>query len=67
MLVLSRKLHQTIYIGDQIAVTVVGLYRDKVRLGITAPRDMEIVRNELTAPGDPRQRIELDGQPSAIS
>lgn len=45
MLVLSRKLGERIYIGDSIVVTVVDIDRGKVRLGIEAPRDIEILRD----------------------
>jgi len=52
MLVLSRKENQRIKLGDSIVVTVVRLGRDKVRLGIEAPADMLVLREELdVAPG----------------
>ena len=38
MLVLSRKLGEKIYIGDNICITVVDIDRGKIRLGIEAPR-----------------------------
>ncbi len=47
MLVLSRKENQRIKLGDSIVVTVVRLGRDKVRLGIEAPADMLVLREEL--------------------
>jgi carbon storage regulator len=47
MLVLSRKESQRIKVGDSIVVTVVRLSGDKVRLGIEAPRDMVVLREEL--------------------
>ncbi|MCE9547584.1 MAG: carbon storage regulator [Planctomycetia bacterium] len=47
MLVLSRKESQRIKVGDSIVVTVVRLGRDKVRLGIEAPADMVVLREEL--------------------
>lgn len=47
MLVLSRKLGERIYIGESICVTVVDIDRDKIRLGIEAPRDLPIYRQEL--------------------
>ena len=47
MLVLSRKPHERILIGDDIAVTVVRVGPGNVRLGIEAPRDVPIVRDEL--------------------
>ena len=47
MLVLSRKLNQSIIIGSNIRILVVGLDRDQVKLGIEAPRDVPIHRFEV--------------------
>ncbi|MCA9086540.1 MAG: carbon storage regulator [Planctomycetaceae bacterium] len=47
MLVLSRKAGERILIGDEITVTVVRIGPNSVRIGIEAPRDMNIVREEL--------------------
>ena len=49
MLVLSRKPGERILIGDQVAITIVRIGPNTVRLGIDAPRDMNIVRKELCA------------------
>jgi carbon storage regulator len=47
MLVLSRKPGERILIGDNVTVTIVRIGPNTVRLGIDAPRDMNIVREEL--------------------
>ncbi len=47
MLVLSRQLDETIMIGAQIEVTVVDVRGDKVRLGINAPRNVQVHRKEV--------------------
>ncbi len=47
MLVLSRQRDQSIVIGDDILVTVVGIRRDKVRLGISAPPEIPVHRKEV--------------------
>lgn len=47
MIVLSRKLGEKIYIGDNICITVVDIDREKIWLGIEAPRDVPIFRQEL--------------------
>lgn len=47
MLVLSRKPGERILIGDHITITVVKLTNGGVRLGIEAPHEMPIVREEL--------------------
>ncbi|CAN5862964.1 hypothetical protein BH23PLA1_BH23PLA1_36820 [soil metagenome] len=47
MLVLTRKLMEKLYIGDDITVTVVRMEGSQVRLGIEAPRHIPVVRAEL--------------------
>ena len=47
MLVLSRRESERIRVGDSIVVTVVRLGGDKVRIGIEAPDDMLVLRDEL--------------------
>ena len=47
MLVISRKKDEALLIGDKIKVTVVEISKDRVRIGIDAPNDVKIVRNEL--------------------
>ncbi len=47
MLVLSRQREQTIMIGDNIEITVVDIKGDKVRIGITAPKDVSVHRREV--------------------
>ncbi|MFZ0579305.1 MAG: carbon storage regulator CsrA [Psychrobacillus psychrotolerans] len=47
MLVLSRKVNETIKIGDDIEIRVLEVKGDNVRIGIEAPKSMEILRGEL--------------------
>jgi len=47
MLVLARKLNEAIKIGDNIEVKVLSIENGVVKLGIDAPRSIEILRNEL--------------------
>jgi len=47
MLVLSRKETQRIRLGDEITITVVRIGGDKVRIGIEAPKEMLVLRDEL--------------------
>ncbi len=66
MLVLTRKLMEKLYIGDNICVTVVRVEGGQVRLGIDAPKQVPVVRAELrreppieapprsTSPDEPR-------------
>ncbi len=56
MLVLSRKLYETILIGDNITVTVVHIERGKIRLAIEAPKDVIILRSELVDAKHPPEK-----------
>ncbi len=47
MLVLSRQRDETIMIGDDIEITIVDIRGDKVRLGINAPRRVQVHRKEV--------------------
>jgi len=47
MLVLSRREHERIRLGDSVVVTVIQVAGDKVRLGIEAPSDVLVLRDEL--------------------
>ncbi|MHB1486050.1 MAG: carbon storage regulator CsrA [Acidimicrobiales bacterium] len=47
MLVLSRRPHESINIGEDIVVTILEVHRDHVRIGIQAPRDVEVHRQEV--------------------
>jgi carbon storage regulator len=58
MLVLSRKVNETIIINDNIVITVVDIRGDKVRLGIEAPKDVPVHRQEVY---DAIKRAEASG------
>lgn len=47
MLVLNRKLGERIVIGDQIVITVVSISSDRIRLGVSAPGEVPIYREEV--------------------
>lgn len=47
MLVLSRQRDESIMIGDDVEITIVDVRGDKVRLGITAPKDIPVHRREI--------------------
>jgi carbon storage regulator len=49
MLVLSRKESQRIRLGDSIVITIVKISGDKVRVGIDAPSNILVLRDELAA------------------
>ena len=52
MLVLARKIEQTIVIGGNTIVSVLGVEGDRVKIGIAAPDDVGITREKLGHPGD---------------
>ena len=64
MLVLSRQRDESIIIGDDIVLTVVDIRGDKVRLGITAPKDVPVHRQEVY---DAIRRASEDGSDSGTS
>lgn len=47
MLVLTRRLNQSIKIGDDVEITVIEVRGDQVRLGVSAPRDVSVHRKEV--------------------
>jgi carbon storage regulator len=49
MLILTRKIDQSIIIQGNITIMVLGVERDRVKLGIAAPADVSVLREELTA------------------
>lgn len=47
MLILSRKLEEAIWLGDNIKIKIMGIEKGTVKLGIEAPSDVTILRQEL--------------------
>ena len=62
MLVLSRKPGERIMIGDDVRVTIVRIGPNTVRVGIEAPRTMNIVREELCLQDAERAHLEATGR-----
>ncbi|WP_202842067.1 carbon storage regulator CsrA [Luteimonas saliphila] len=60
MLILTRRVGETLKIGHQIDVTVLGIKGGQIRLGITAPKDVEVHRQEVY------DRIQ-EGEPSRVA
>ncbi len=47
MLILTRRVGETLMIGDEVTVTVLGVKGNQVRLGVNAPRDVSVHREEI--------------------
>ena len=64
MLILTRRVGETLMIGDSVTITVLGVKGNQVRLGVNAPKDVSVHREEIY------QRIQRehdgeDGEPTA--
>ena len=61
MLILTRRMGETLMIGDDISITVIGVKGNQVRIGIDAPKDVSVHREEIfnRIKDDSRQLVEL--------
>jgi carbon storage regulator len=61
MLILTRRVGETLMVGDNVAITVLGVKGNQVRIGVNAPKDVAVHREEIF------QRIQREkqgGEPS---
>ena len=47
MLILSRRVGENLIIGDDVVISILGINRGQVRIGITAPKDVPVHREEV--------------------
>jgi carbon storage regulator len=67
MLVLSRRLGESVVIGDDVVVTVLEIRGDVVRLGIDAPRHVQVRRQELLAEVEKSNRAAASPDADAVA
>ena len=48
MLILTRRVNESLLIGDDVTVTILGVKGNQVRIGVDAPRDVSVQRDELS-------------------
>ncbi|HEX5755242.1 MAG TPA: carbon storage regulator CsrA [Arenimonas sp.] len=60
MLILTRRVGETLMIGDAVTVTVLGVKGNQVRIGITAPKDVAVHREEIF------QRLHKDDESGGV-
>jgi carbon storage regulator len=61
MLILTRRVGETVMIGNEVTVTVLGVKGNQVRIGVNAPKDVAVHREEIYD----RIKREEDGYPAA--
>lgn len=66
MLVLSRKVGERILIGDNIAITVVRVAQGTVRLGVDAPENLNVVREEVVNPASSEAVIPIPAEEEEV-
>ena len=59
MLVLSRKVNESVTIGDDVKITILSIDSDRVKLGIEAPKDMRVYRYETV------KKVQVENQAAA--
>lgn len=62
MLILTRRINESLVIGDDVTVTILGVKGNHVRIGVDAPRDVSVHREELAYKDDktPTSRADKD-------
>lgn len=67
MLVLTRKVNEEILIGDNIRIKIVDIGNGRIRLGISAPREVTVLRDEVIRDFDRCPTQQVAAEPCALS
>lgn len=67
MLVLSRRVGESIVVGDDVVITVLEQRGDVVRIGVDAPRSVQVRRHELLAQLEENNRAAASPDPDAVA
>ncbi len=67
MLILTRRVGETLMIGDDVTVTVLGVKGNQVRIGVNAPKDVSVHREEIYERIKKEQQLQQQGLPVAGS
>jgi carbon storage regulator len=67
MLILTRRVGETVMIGDEVTVTVLGVKGNQVRVGINAPKSVAVHREEIFERIKREQQGEQQGEPNGES
>ena len=60
MLILTRRINESLVIGDDVTVTILGVKGNQVRIGVDAPRDVSVRREELAHKDDETPTLRAD-------
>ncbi|MEH6551287.1 MAG: carbon storage regulator CsrA [Pseudomonadales bacterium] len=61
MLILTRRIGETLMVGDEVTVTVLGVKGNQVRLGVNAPKEVAVHREEIYSRIQAEKGDEIDG------
>ena len=60
MLILTRRINEALVIGDNVTVTVLGVKGNQVRIGVDAPKDVSVHREELASKADANEQSSVE-------
>jgi carbon storage regulator len=65
MLILTRRIGETLIVGDDVKITVLAVRGNQVRIGIDAPKDVEVLREELVGRPHDGKKGQIQEDPDA--